>query len=79
MPKPRRYDHDSDVPSFGEIALGEIEGIDDWDYSDFGKVPTGELTRAQGGDPHDAQGHPVDYPGQDCTRCHDQFNRDMDR
>lgn len=34
-------------------------------------------SRAAGADPHDAQGHPVDYAGQDCPRCRDQANREM--
>lgn len=34
-------------------------------------------SRAAGADPHDAMGHAVDYAGQDCPRCRDQFNREM--
>jgi hypothetical protein len=34
-------------------------------------------SRAAGCDPHDVMGHPVDYEGQDCPRCRDDFNRGL--
>jgi hypothetical protein len=47
---------------------------DDWDWSGFGKVGP---SRADGADPHDDQGHPVDFAGQDCPSCRTDLNRGL--
>lgn len=42
------------------------------------ELPPPPGSRAAGADPHDVMGHEVDYEGQDCPRCRDQANRELE-